>query len=247
MKYKSYSEYIWTQIQKSLDQALKQNPSPVAAFDADGTLWDSDLGEAFFHHKIDHKLVELPSEPWQHYIDMKKKSPPTAYLWLAQICAGQSMTTIQQWAETAFQNIKPSPIFEEQRKLIQLFQKSGVQIYIITASVKWAVEPGAKALGIPADHVIGIETALEGALVGKAQKGPITYREGKVQALLEKTGKRKAFFTSGNSEGDLALLESSTDLRLVVSAAARDDILFQTESKMQKVAAERDWLYHRFI
>lgn len=249
MKYISYSKATWDKIQQSLDRVLKQDPHPVAAFDADGTLWDTDLGENFFHYKINRKLVELPPEPWQHYNELKKKNndPREAYLWLGQICAGQKIETVKGWAEKAFKEIQPNPIFEEQRKLIQLFKQKGVQVFIVTASIKWAVEPGAVALGLSPENVIGIETLVENNTVTKAQKGVITYREGKVQALLQHTNQKKAFFASGNTEGDLALLESATDLRLVVSAASRDQELFRTENKMQQLAAERNWLYHRFV
>ena len=69
MKYKAYSKEIWDRINTALDYALAKDAEPVAAFDADGTLWDTDLGEAFFHYQIDNKLVSLPSEPWSHYQD----------------------------------------------------------------------------------------------------------------------------------------------------------------------------------
>ncbi len=249
MKYKSYSKAIWDKIQEKLDQVLKKDPRPVAAFDADGTLWDTDLGENFFHYKIDNKLVKFPPNPWEHYQALKKKNndPREAYLWLAQICAGQSIHTVKKWADQAFKTIQPRPIFEEQQKLIQILMEKGVQVFIVTASVKWAVEPGALALGIKAENVIGIETQIEDDVVTDLQKGVITYREGKVHGLLEQTGNKHAFLVSGNTEGDLALLESATELRLVVSAAARDQELFHTEDKMQKLAAERDWLHHRFV
>lgn len=249
MKYKSYSKPIWDKIHQTLDQVLKSDPAPVAAFDADGTLWDTDLGEGFFQYKIDRKLVPLPPNPWEHYLNLKKKDndPRAAYLWLGQICQGQKIETVKAWAQKAFQAIQPAPVFEEQRKLIKTFQDRGVKVYIVTASIKWAVEPGAIALGLSADQVIGIETLIEKGLVTEKQQGVISYREGKVQALLEKTGQKKPFFACGNTEGDLALLESATDLRLVISAAARDQELFRTENKMQQIAEERNWLRHRFI
>lgn len=249
MKYKSYSKSIWDNIHQTLERVLIKDPHPVAAFDADGTLWDIDLGETFFRYKIDHKLVSLPADPWNHYVQLKKKNqdPREAYLWLAQICQGQKIETVREWSRKALASVQPVPIFEEQKKLIELFQKSGVQVFIVTASIKWAVEPGAVALGLSMDQVIGIETAIENGLVSARQHGVISYREGKVEALLAKTGQKRPFFAAGNTEGDLALLESATDLRLVVSAAARDEELFRTESRMQEIAEQKSWLRHRFV
>jgi len=249
MKYKSYSKTIWDKIHQTLDHVLKSDPNPIAAFDADGTLWDTDLGESFFRYKIDRKLVKLPADPWQHYVELKKKNndPREAYLWLAQICQGQKIEIVREWAKKSFDSIQPVPVFEDQKKLIQLFQGRGVQVFIVTASIKWAVEPGAEALGLSKDQVIGIETLVDHGLVTAKQHGVISYREGKVQALLEKTGKKLPFFSSGNTEGDLALLESATQLRLVVGAAARDQELFRTENKMQQIAEEKNWMKHRFV
>ena len=201
MKYKDYSQDIWSKIESTLDQVLKTDPKPVAAFDADGTLWDTDLGENFFHHQIDHKLVPLPNNPWNHYQELKQKSPQEAYLWLAQICQGRPLSDVHNWAKDALKAHHPVPVFSEQQKLVQLFLSKGVQIYIVTASVKWAVEPGTSFFGLAYDNVIGIETHVDNDVVSGRQKGSISYREGKVTALLEKTGGKH-----GNSphDGDCA-------------------------------------------
>lgn len=247
MKYKDYSDDIWTRINATLDHVLKQDPAPVAAFDADGTLWDLDLGETFFHHQIDNKLVSLPPHPWSHYEQMKAENPQKAYLWLAQICQGYSLEQVQQWAQDGITAASPLPLFLEQKRLIDLFVAKGVQIFIVTASVKWAVEPGAEIMGLSKDHVLGIETQVQNGLVTDQQKGPITYREGKVAALLERTQGKYPFFASGNTMGDFKLLESATHLRLAVSAASRDDKIFRTESELQQNAEQRAWMTHRFI
>jgi HAD superfamily phosphoserine phosphatase-like hydrolase len=249
MKYKAYSPEMWDRIQTSLDYALAKDSAPVAAFDADGTLWDIDLGENFFHYQIDNKLVELPPDPWNYYQELKKKNndPSEAYLWLAQINQGQKLEVVHQWAERAAQAGAPIPVFSEQRKIIELFKSKGVHIYIITASVKWAVEPGARLLGLTADHVIGVETQVDSGVITPVQKGIITYQMGKVEALLERTKGKQPFFASGNTMGDFQLLNSSTDLALAVSAANQDDRLFKAENDLQKIAAQKSWLQHRFI
>lgn len=247
MKYKDYSSDIWNRIHTTLDQVLKVDSAPVAAFDADGTLWDTDLGETFFHYQIDNGLVPLPKHPWEHYEHMKTIDPRKAYLWLAQICKGHSLEEVRTWAAAALKNHHPVPVLEEQRKIIDLFISKGVQIYIVTASVKWAVEPGARMLGLDFDNVIGIETETQNDIVTETQKGMISYREGKVEALLAKTGGKKPFFASGNTMGDYQLLQSATHLSLAVSAASRDDRIYKTEFELQEKATEHGWQKHRFI
>ena len=247
VKFKDYSAEVWQKINSTLDQVLQRDENPVAAFDADGTLWDTDLGEGFFDFLIEQKKVPLPVDPWTHYENLKAQDLPKAYLWLAQILQNQSLETVRKWAEEGVGKLNPVPVFGPQKQLIDYFLMKNVQVYIVTASVKWAVEPGAELLSLAKENVIGIETEIVNGKVTDKQKGVITYRQGKVDALLEKTHGKKPFFASGNTEGDQELLLSATHLSLAVSAAHRDDKLFKTESKLQKLAETKNWLSHRFV
>lgn len=249
MKYKTYSSEIWQHIEKNIELVLKQQLNPVAAFDADGTLWDTDLGENFFQYLIDQKLVELPKNPWTYYQNLKTKNndPREAYLWLAQICQGNDLTTIHNWAKKAVEDKMSIPIFDEQKRLVEFLLNKNIQIYIVTASVKWAVEPGAELLGLSKDNVIGVETEVIENKITEKQKGIITYKQGKVDALLQKTKDIYPFFASGNTMGDFNLLCSATHVSLAVSAASRDDKLFRTEDDLQNEARAKNWLHHRFV
>lgn len=248
MKYKKYPTEFWTQIKRTTKDLKSQGQELIAAFDADGTLWDTDLGENFFQYTIDQRLVPLPQSAWDHYLEMKKinNDPRAAYLWLAQIYKGQNIAQVQKWAEEALQAIQPLAVFPEQKELIEFLKSEGAKIHIITASIKWAVEPGAKFLGLSTDSVIGVETYIRDQVITEEPKGIVTYKKGKVEALLQHTNK-KPYLAAGNSEGDLDLLESSTHIKLAVSAANRDDRLFKTEYQLQRIAEEKKWLFHRFI
>lgn len=232
-----------------LDELEKNRPAgrAVAAFDADGTMWDTDLGEGLFLYQIENKLVPLPADPWEHYEWMKKnKGNPAAFLWLAQICNGYPLTQVHEWAEKAVAS-KPLPIYEEQMRILEKLKSLDVEIYIVTASIKWAVEPGAKRLGLRFDQVIGIETEVVEGIVTDKQKGVISYREGKPLALLEKTGGVKPYFAAGNTEGDKWLLESATKMRLVISSAHEKHENWPTESTMLAMAKAKGWHSHRYL
>ncbi len=249
MNYKNYPEEYWEQIKEAVASLKNSNAKLVAAFDADGTLWDTDLGENFFQYQIDEKLVPLPEDPWKHYLDLKKinNDPRDAYVWLAQINAGRSVDEIREWCQKAFNRIQPNPIFSEQKKLIEFLLSNSVQVYIVTASIRWAVEPGARALGLTNENVIGVETKVENNLITTEKVLPITYRNGKTEALLSKTGNAAPFLCAGNTIGDYELLEAATHIRLAVSAASRDDRLFKSENDLQTMAIEKNWWRHRFI
>lgn len=249
MNYKSYPSNFWAQIEKTTSELKSSEQKLVAAFDADGTLWDIDLGENFFQYQIDNKLVPLPEDPWDHYLKMKAENndPRSAYLWLAKINKDLPEKQIQDWSHQAFQQIEPSPIFSEQKKLIQFLLQNHVEVYIVTASVKWAVQPGAIALGLNPNNVIGVETLIENGFITEKPILPVTYRQGKVEALLKHTKGQSPFLSSGNTMGDFELLMAATHIRLAVSAASRDDKIFKTENELQKIAYEKNWLAHRFI
>lgn len=248
MKYKSFPQEYWQLINSALDQVLAESAkTPIAAFDADGTLWNTDLGEQFFKWQIKSGLLKnLPSDPWAHYVSWKEKGDPRpAYLWLAQINQGQPIEQVRAWAKMAVEQNSPTPIFSEQRKLIELLQGKGIPVYVVTASVKWAVEPGAALLGIPQSHVLGISTKIKDGIVTDEQEGEITYREGKAIALEKLTG-QKPFLSSGNTLGDISLLESASHIKLCVSAAAKDHRLWKSEEELRREARTRGWLLHEF-
>lgn len=237
-------------LDRLLDDLEKRRPKgrAIAAFDADGTLWDTDLGEGLFAHQIKNKLVPLPQDPWGHYNWLKEhKGNPAAYLWLAQINQGVPIKTVREWAAQGVKAMSPVPVYDEQRKIIEKLKALDVEIYVVTASIKWAVEPGAPLLGLTFDQVIGIETEVVNGIVTDKQKGVITYREGKPQALLARTGGVAPYFAAGNTEGDKWLLESATDLRLVMSSAPEDGENWPTERTMLALANERGWYSHRYL
>jgi phosphoserine phosphatase len=248
VKYKNWSPEIWRSIEFALKEELQANKHPVAAFDADGTLWDTDLGESFFKYQIKNKLLMgLPKRPWEHYRKWKESGDPRpAYLWLAQINQGHTLEQVRSWAEENVKDLEPLPIFEAQRSLIELLQKNKVDIFVVTASVKWAVEPGARRLGIPLDKVLGIKTQVIKGLVSDQQDGLITYREGKAEALLQASGGRLPFLSCGNTLGDLSLLEKATRVRLAVGAAPSGHELFDAEERLRHEATTRNWHTHRF-
>ncbi len=237
------SKIDWKNLKERLKQAMDSVHRPIAAFDADGTLWRNDLGEALFDFQVKKNLLRgLPEDPWRHYEGLKKQvSHEVAYLWLAQINLGLPIDQVRAWAEEAVAAMSPVPIFPEIQDLIQFLQQAKVEVYIVTASIQWAVEPGARRLGLPAENVIGIRTRVVNGIVTDEQEGPITYKSGKVSGLLERTRGSAPFFCAGNTEGDLPLLEAATHHRLVIASAPAGDRNHSTETRMQEVALQRGW------
>lgn len=260
--FNEFSSALWSDVDTSIAGAIQRrssnNTRPIAAFDADGTLWDCDAGEAFFQWQLDNcQLQGLPEDPWAHYRNWKKRDPHGAYGWLAQISAGTSLETVREWAQHCFEKHQPWPLFRSIGTLFEKLKAADFEIYVVTASVKWAVEPGAlHLLGVPHDHVLGIETESVAApaggplIVTEQVKSPITYRQGKADALLRATGGRKPVFAAGNTIGDIALLESATDLKLMIQSqsplASNEPELALSEKKLRDHGRPLGWRLHAF-
>lgn len=243
-----FSPALWQHLSTTLERAVNETKGPrIAAFDADGTLWDADAGETFFDWQIRNSgLSNLPSDPWERYHELKNPDPRVGYVWLAQISAGHSLEQVRKWAKTCFEQQPKWPVFESQKKLISLLREMDFEIYIVTASIKWAVEPVASLVGIDFDHVIGITTKLVDGKVGTEVNHPITWRQGKAEGLLAATGGVRPILASGNTYGDIALLETASHVKLAVSTQDQPGGLFEEEHKLAVEADRQGWTRHKF-
>ncbi len=250
--HKPFSQELMSSLLKTVDLLQKQTPGPhYAAFDADGTLWSNDVGENFFQYQIDHcGLKSLANiDPWKHYEDLKKKHPPEAYLWLAQLCAGFSVEEVRQWATAAAQK-NPPDVFTSQQELIKQLLHRDIHILVVSASVHWAVEGALPAIGLSAKNALGVRTRVENGVVTSHGEGSVTWREGKREALLAATNGVRPLLSCGNSSGDIHLLESSVGVALAVqsqTASSAHPKLYADEQHLLKLAHQHQWLTHSFV
>lgn len=250
--YKTFSDEMLKAILATVDDLQKKFPAPYyAAFDADGTLWDSDVGENFFQYQIDHcDLAALKGiDPWEHYLSLKKKHPPDAYLWLAQICSGFPLAQVRLWAQKAVE-LRPPEVFDSQKKLIAELVARNVQVFVVSASVHWSVEAALGAVGLPLTSAMGVKTKVVGGNISKIQDGPITWRAGKAEALMLTTKGIKPIFCSGNTSGDIQLLQCSAGEALAVQTqtlSSQHQSLYKDEQTLLSIAQEQGWFVHSFI
>jgi phosphoserine phosphatase len=251
MMVKAFSSTLLKHILDPIDAHLAHNSGPhYAAFDADGTLWNSDVGENFFQYQIDH--CALPAlkglDPWKHYLALKKNHPPDAYLWLAQICHPFPIDQVRTWAKATMAT-HPLEVLQPQKVLIAELLKRKIQVFVVSASTHWAVEAAINVVGLDDSSAVGVKTKVVSGKVTLEQDGPVTWREGKRAAILEKTKGIAPLFCSGNSSGDIHLLECASLVRLAVqtqTATSKHTALLADEGKLLALAQERGWLTHHF-
>ncbi len=216
------------------------------AFDADGTLWHHDASELFFDELIGKNLVPLPENPKEHYQNLKKQDPRVAYTWLAQILKGLTVEQVRAWAGQTFRQ-HPLEVFADIFDLLERFRDRGLEIWVVTASVQWVVEAGAALYGLPVTGVLGVRTEVDPqGLITDAPATPVTWREGKAEALLQKKAGVRPLFSAGNTLGDAAMMEISETPPLALHSHQAGGRLQVEERQLQELAKKKGWLTHSF-
>lgn len=240
---KTVPEAYTNLIKENIEAALKDpDANKIAAFDADGTCWFSDVGRDFFDYQIEKNYFTGPSLTWADCRAEEAKSMARGLFWMAEILAGFRLDDLRDVVAAYNKVVRPTFI-EHQREIIRFLLEKGVKVYIVTASVKWVVEAGLLELGIPHENVIGIETEVVDGVITKKQKGHLSWQAGKVDALLSHTGGLKPFFVSGNTMSDYPMMQLSTHLRQTIRSAKPGDEVYDGECTALTHAKENKWHY----
>lgn len=245
--YSPSKDYI-TNFKSRITEALKDpNTNPIAAFDADGTLWFSDVGRDFYDFQIKHDYFPKgPSTNWDDYMAVEKLGMEDGLTWLAKILAGEDIKELQKKVKL-FNEEYPPVYVKEQKEIIKFLKSCGVRVLIVTASVGWTIEAAAAEFDIPPEDIVGIRTYIENGLITEKIHHPISWAEGKVPALLEATNNKKPFLVSGNTTSDTHMIDIATDLKLVIHGSKPGDLVYDSEVKALQMAKEKNWDYIDYI
>jgi|APLak6261675434_1056106.scaffolds.fasta_scaffold05078_2 phosphoserine phosphatase len=187
-----------------LETVTREHAGAPVVFDADGTLWRGDVGEDFLRFAIARGL--LPGS-YAHYEALLAQSPAKAYGWCVEIMAGLEEAELQAACDAFFHERYRGRIFPFVRPMLAQLTAAGCTPWICSASPRWAVLPGAKALGIESRHVIGVTCALDGSRLSGVVDQPVPVGPGKV-TWLERRGVAPALGV-GNGDFDLDMLAFS--------------------------------------
>lgn len=135
-------------------------------------------------------------------------------------------------------------VYDQIKDLIETLQANGFDVWIVSASCQYIVEPFAARVGISADHVIGIRSIIDenGCLTYDLEGcGPVADRENTLMTYI--VGKRcwinkviygdtsanainirpeteRQLFGVGDSDTDTAFLQDATALKLAINRNA---------------------------
>lgn len=232
--------------QQAIDALFKNDlKGQVAVFDADQTLWRDDVGEGFLHWLIDnqHLVKAAPGgDAFAHYEALCQQSKTIGYAYAAQAMAGIPEARLQALAAAYFKDHFQQNIYPAQKALIARLQQAGVEVWMVSASNQWIVDAGAPYLGVPLNRVVGIRLAVDSAgLITETVVPPVTYRQGKVDAILKYIG-QQPILVSGDSMTDYEMLVYAKQLRLVINPAERG----VSGGNITDLAQEHGWHIQRW-
>lgn len=193
-------------------------------FDADGTLWRGDVGEDLLRLLGQRRLLGAQSDrAFARYEQLLERDHAAAYAWCVEVLAGFDEVALQRVCDDFFAERYAGRIFRFVRPLLARLTQAGFTPWICSASPRWAVLPGARALGVEAARVIGVTCGVEhGALSGRVDL-PVTCGPGKV-TWLQRHGVAPVL-AFGNGDLDVNMLEASARAVVVAPLDGPDNSL----------------------
>ena len=216
-----------------LADAVRAAKPGYAVFDADGTLWREDVGEAFLRHLVALGLVKLAdgTDPYAAYERAVARDRRTGYAYAAQLLAGLPAAQIQAEAARFALTWVPPRIIRSTSALLALCAGAGHIVCVVSASQIDIVRAAVIHAGIPWSRCAGMETELgpDGRYTAEMVE-PITYGAGKVETAMAR-GFRPIAVAGGDSiTGDLALLQAAA-VPVVVAADGPTPLSAEAEKR----------------
>ncbi|MGE4231913.1 MAG: HAD family hydrolase [Bacteriovoracia bacterium] len=240
--------------EKRILEHIEASKNTIAVFDADGTLWRGDVGESFLKFQIENNLLTaIPSEakadPWSYYWRaVKEGRAREAYGWPVSWNAGRTSAELSQYCAEFFEGFSKN-IFSPMRWLVEKMQQSKIEVWVVSASMRWIVEEGAKAFGIGVDKVIGASVSVIDGVLTSSLEHPVPYREEKAKLIKRFIGSKNTqgnlSFGAGNTYWDKEMVELAK-MKLAVCSEHPGEPNYGSEQELQKLANSQGWLQQRF-
>ena len=221
---------VWARIER----AAAEQPGGVVATDADGTLWDGDVGEDLFHAFVDHGVVHEPAaqamarEARDHALSDAGTPLDVAHRLYAAYTEGRypeqqacelMAWCLAGWTRAAVADFARSTVDKlglagrmhgEVMGLLDRARKAGIEVVLVSASPLAIVLAAGCAAGFDEAHVVAARALWDGDAMLPDVDRPIPYAEGKVQRLREHIGPNRPLYAAlGDNGFDVALLASA--------------------------------------
>ncbi|MGA9119968.1 MAG: haloacid dehalogenase-like hydrolase [Bacteroidota bacterium] len=108
----------------------------------------------------------------------------------------------------------------ESLELLRALIGRNVELWVVSGSSKWSVEPVFEPLGIPAGQVIGIELVEEDGRLTDTGVTPVPIREEKV-AAFRRHSSRTPILVASDSRNDIPLFRIASRLKVRINSRGR--------------------------
>jgi len=198
------------------------------ATDADGTLWSADVAELAWNLALSERLFrpeavapvaevlegaggascgdphEDAREIWRLFLAGQVPDGPILRV-MATCFSGLSVEEARAFGDRVFRESLAHKVYEETVPLFQAFAERGLPLVVVSGSPKFLVEAGVRGLGLEAE-VRGVTLAeVEGKLSAEVVP-PLTWNQGKIEAIAPLVGRGGPLIALGDSQGDRELL-----------------------------------------
>jgi HAD superfamily phosphoserine phosphatase-like hydrolase len=234
------------QVLAAVDEALAA-PAPseaaaVAAFDADHTLWHADVGDLGWRACLEARLLKPASaaplarelelvgarpsgEPHEdaralYALYKEDKVSEDAIVRAMTVCyAGWSHDEVEALSRRLARDAIARARYEGVAEIARGLRERGFRVVVVSGSPAWLVRESVRGF-LPVDPEVDIfGTLLESksGILGAKMAEPVTFFEGKVEALKRAFPGKRPSFAFGDSKGDVPLLEHAARLAFAVN------------------------------
>jgi phosphoserine phosphatase len=194
----------------------------LAFWDFDGTILKGDCSEGLKAGEelvypglaqvaIENGLSELyPRDGgfarfWNDYTNMDARLGHwLAYPFIPQMLRGAKAEDVLRLSEAHFDHTLSNYLMASSVKIIRALQRGGVESHILSASAALFVKGASRSLGLPANHIHGIEVRTREGRLTEELVYPVTWNIGKRERLRQITreleqqpGGKKVFVLAG--------------------------------------------------
>jgi phosphoserine phosphatase len=198
------------------------------ASDADGTLWNADVAEIAWELALTERLFrpaavepvgevlrgaggtssgdphEDAREIWRLFLAGQVPDGPILRV-MATCFAGLSEDEARAFGDRVFQDHLAPKVYAETVPLFRAFAKRGLPLVVVSGSPKFLVEAGVRGLGLEAE-VRGVTLSRVDGCLGPEVVPPLTWNQGKIEAIAPLVGASGPLIALGDSQGDRELL-----------------------------------------
>jgi phosphatidylglycerophosphatase C len=220
------------ELNRRLERLLQGTDDRIVAFDADGTLWQDDVGTLTFDYALAQAELHAEALPGleaallalghkgARFNNASEAGREINRLFHAGQIGEKQMAELQVWSyaghtEQSARALAERALATQNRDAMQhrgiattlrLAQDHGALVWVVSASPRWVVQLAVQSLGVDGAHVIGGQARLHDGKLTTDLAAPLPYGPDKLHALraVHPTARLVAAF--GDSTFDLDLL-----------------------------------------